>query len=69
MYPCGSLTDPAGWELQNMLDVAKIMIHDGPQHARNLAASTYAQIFLILTKKNWRKHVCFQETQQYLSAG
>ena len=57
-----------GWELQNMLTVARIMICAAI--AREESRGVHLRTdFPEKDDENWLKHVCFRQTESYLSAG
>ena len=53
----GSSPIPSGWELQNMLTVASLMVEPPTWSARNRAASTCGPIFRRRDDAHWRRHL------------
>ena len=60
--------EPAGWELQNMLTVARVIIDAAL--AREESRGVHLRTdFPDRNDQKWRRHVCFRGSESYLSAG
>jgi L-aspartate oxidase len=57
------LADPGGWELQNMLCVARLMIDAALDRQESRGAHVRLD-FPALDEARWNRHICFRQEQQ-----